>query len=199
MRSAKQENPEDADQPVPTRSIVYQIKITLKDIKPPIWRRLLIADCTLDDLHEIIQIAMGWDNYHLYAFKIGRREFTRPDMDDGELGMCDATSTTMADMIATEKQKFEYCYDFGDDWRHQIVVEKILQAEPGQQYPVCVKGGRCCPPEDVGGHWGYAEYLEARANFRHERHEEFMAWRANFDPETFDLEAVNKALRELPL
>lgn len=175
----------------------YQIKVTLKGIKPPIWRRLLVPDCTLDDLHEVIQIAMGWETCHLYAFRIGRREFTHPEMDDGELNMADATSINLSEVITGIKQKIGYQYDFGDDWRHEIVVEKIGPAESGQKYPLCVKGSRACPPEDVGGPWGYAEYLEAMADPRHERHEEFKEWRGEFDAEAFDLAAVNTALQKL--
>lgn len=176
--------------------MVYQLKVTLKNIKPPVWRRLLVPDCTLDDLHEIIQVAMGWDNYHLYAFRIGGSEFTRPDMDQGELNMEDSTSAMLSDGIAKPKQKFIYQYDFGDDWEHEVLVEKIVEPEPGQKYPLCVKGKQACPPEDVGGPWGYAEYLEAMADSRHERHAEFKDWRGEVDPEAFDLEAVNRELRK---
>lgn len=94
-------------------SRIYQLKVTLKDIRPPIWRRLLVPDCTLEDLHEIIQIAMGWETYHLYVFEIGGQEYTHPDMDEGELDMEDSTATTLSEVVANEKQKFAYCYDFG--------------------------------------------------------------------------------------
>jgi hypothetical protein len=176
---------------------VYQLKITLKDIKPPIWRRVIVPDCSLDDLHEIIQTAMGWEGDHLYCFRIGDQEFTRPDMDEGELNMEDACSTLLRSVISKEKQKFIYQYDFGDDWRHEVVVEKIGKPEPGQKYPQCIKGSRACPPEDVGGPWGYAEYLEALVDPDHERHEEFLDWRKEFDPEAFDLAAVNRELRKV--
>jgi len=151
----------------------FQLKITLKDIKPPIWRRVLVPDCTLDDLHHIIQIAMGWENYHLYSFKIDHAELIDPDLDEGKLNMDDATDTMLSDVIAEAKQKFIYTYDFGDDWRHVIVVEKIGQPEPGQKLPLCLKGSRACPPEDVGGPWGYVEYLAAMADPSHDRHQEF--------------------------
>ena len=178
-----------------TRTKVYQLKITLKNIKPPIWRRLLVPDCTLDDLHEMIQVAMGWDNYHLYAFSIAGQEFTRPDMDDGELNMADATATWLTDVIGHEKQKFKYEYDFGDSWDHEILVEAIGEAEAGQQYPVCVTGKRACPPEDVGGAWGYVEFCQAMADPKHKRHKEFVEWCGERDPEAFDPEEVNAMLR----
>ena len=176
---------------------LYQIKIILEEIGPPIWRRLLVPDCTLSDLHEIIQVAMGWQNYHLYSFKISEEEFTDPQMDEGELNMEDATATMLSDVIARERQRFHYVYDFGDDWHHEIWVEQIGQPEKGQKYPVCVKGKRACPPEDVGGPCGYAEYLEALADRKHERHKEFLRWRGKFDSEAFDLDGVNKELRKV--
>jgi hypothetical protein len=188
-----------ADKNVKSRSqptTIYQLKITLKDIKPPIWRRLLVADCTLDDLHEIIQVAMGWENAHLYAFRIGGEEFSRPDMDEGELDMEDATSTLVGEVITGAKQKFEYEYDFGDGWEHTVLVEKVTEPEPGQQYPLCVKGSRACPPEDIGGPWGYAQGLEAMADPHHKQHDEFSNWPDEFDPEAFDVAAVNRELRK---
>lgn len=157
---------------------------------------MIVPDCTLDDLHEIIQIAMGWDSCHLYCFKIGNRQYTHPDMDEGELNMEDATEATLGGMIKKEKQKFIYQYDFGDDWRHDVVIEKIIQTQEPQPYPICVKGSRACPPEDVGGPWGYAEYLEALSDPNHDQHEEFLAWRGEFDPEAFDVGAVVRELRD---
>jgi len=190
------ERPHAARRAAARSATVYQLKITLKEIKPPVWRRVLVPDCTLDDLHEVIQIVVGWENYHLYCFKVGGRQFTRPDMDDGELNMEDASSTTLGMVLRREKDKFVYQYDFGDDWRHEVLVEKVVEPEPGQKYPLCVKGSRACPPEDVGGPWGYAEYLEALADPEHEDHEGVLDWRGEFDPEAFDLKAVNRALRK---
>ena len=176
---------------------VYQLKVTLKDIRPPIWRRLLVPDFTLDDLHETIQIAMGWETYHLYSFEIGTKQYTHPQMDEGELNMEDSTATMLSNVLYKAKQKLIYTYDFGDNWKHEIVVEKIEQPEAVQRLPIVVKGVRACPPEDVGGWWGYAEYLEAMANPRHERHEEFMGWRGPFNPKAFDADAANETLRKV--
>ena len=173
----------------------YQLKITLRNVKPPVWRRVLVPDCTLDDLHAIIQIAMGWGNCHLYCFTVGASEFTRPDMDAGELNTEDSRKTMLGDLIASAGQKLSYTYDFGNDWIHQIVVEKIEPAEAGRQLPACLKGRGACPPEDVGGPWGYAEYLKAINDPQHRRHQEFMDWGGPFDPESFQLDAVNRRLR----
>ena len=176
---------------------VYQLKVTLKHISPPVWRRLLVPDCSLDDLHEAIQIAMGWDSYHLYSFEVGEVEFTHPEMDDGELNMLDATSTRLSKILKKPRQKFEYLYDFGDGWRHEVLVEKIEQPKVISLSPECIGGRRACPPEDVGGIYGYDEYLKAMADPDHERHEEWLGWRGPFEPEVFDAAAVNRELRRV--
>jgi hypothetical protein len=137
---------------------------------------------------------MGWESSHLYSFKVGDSDFTHPEMDDGELNMEDSTATSLSEVILKEKQKLRYLYDFGDGWQHEIVIEKIGKPEDGRSYPICTKGRRACPPEDVGGPWGYMGYLEAIADPTHEQHEEFLDWRGEFDPEAFDLEDVNHQL-----
>jgi hypothetical protein len=180
----------------PRTRAIYQFKVKLKQISPPIWRRLLVPDCTLDDLHEILQIVMGWEHYHLYAFEVAGREFAFPEEEDDGLDMEDATRTYLSQVLHREDRKFVYVYDFGDDWRHELVVEQVGRGQPGQVYPRCLQGKRACPPEDVGGHWGYADYLEALSDPEHDRHRELLKWRGPFDAETFDLDAVNRALRK---
>jgi len=98
----------------------------------------------------------------------------------------------LSDVVRKERQKFIYSYDFGDDWRHEVLIEKISEVETGQQYPICLAGARACPPEDVGGAWGYEGYLEALGDPTHEQHDEFLEWAGAFDPEKFDAEAVNR-------
>jgi Plasmid pRiA4b ORF-3-like protein len=183
-------------QPAKATGKVFQLKITLKDIKPPIWRRVQVPDCSLDELHGIIQVAMGWEDYHLYSFKVGGTEFSDP-RGSGEIDMEDASRVKLSRVIPREKNKFRYTYDFGDSWEHEILVEKILPPEEGQKYPVCLEGKRSCPPEDVGGPWGYEEVVEAIRDPHHEQHEELLEWGGDFDPEAFDLDAVNKGLRRL--
>ena len=175
---------------------VYQLKITLKDIRPPIWRRVLVPDCSLSKLHEVIQVAMGWENYHLYDFEVGGERYTDPrGMDD--LDMEDASKVKLGQVAPREKAKLRYTYDFGDTWQHEIVVEKVLPPGEGETYPLCIDGKRACPPEDCGGPWGYMEFAEAIKDPEHEQHEKFTEWRGEFDPEAFDLDAVNKELRRL--
>lgn len=178
--------------------LLYQFKITLLDIKPAIWRRIQVRDCTLVDLHEYIQMAFGWENYHLHQFEIDGERYSQPtpDGDDFDLDFKDESDVLLSKLIpkSGRKSRWIYEYDFGDDWRHEVLFEGYPPAESKVKYPLCVEGARACPPEDVGGPWGYAEYLEAMADPQHERHEEFMEWCGPFDPEAFD---ANKATREM--
>jgi hypothetical protein len=179
---------------------IYQIKVTLEGSKPPVWRRLLVrSDITLAGLHDVIQAAFGWLDYHLHQFIVGELYFGVPDPDyDDYLEMHDERKMRLHQITEHEGFKFRYEYDFGDSWLHQVLVEKILPPEPSQAYPVCLKGRRACPPEDVGGMWGYEHFLEAIADPEHEEHEDYLEWvGGEFDPEAFDLEEVNEALRAL--
>ncbi len=183
-----------------TPKTVYQLKVTLDDSKPPIWRRILVLDnITLADLHEIIQRAMGWGNYHLHMFTIGGQVFGDPDDDEtGEIGTMNEKRHRLNQLGLHEKAKFSYEYDFGDSWEHTILLEKILPAEKGVHYPACIKGKRACPPEDVGGVWGYDDFLEAIANPNHPERKEMLEWiGSDFDPEEFDLDEVNQSLQHL--
>jgi len=133
---------------------VYQIKATLDEIRPPIWRRLeVLNDTTLEELHLILQVAMGWANYHLHQFTIDGIEYGQPDPDYGS-EMEDETKVKLYQVAPEENAKFIYEYDFGDSWQHTVLIEKILPVEKGKHYPMCIKGERACPPEDIGGPWG---------------------------------------------
>jgi hypothetical protein len=174
---------------------IYQIKVTLRDSKPPIWRRVQVpGDATLADLHDIIQAVMSWWDYHLHQFIVGESYYGVPHP-DYMMDMLDETEVRLNE-IADEGAKFFYEYDFGDSWLHTLDVEKVMQPEPGQEYPVCLKGRRATPPEDVGGIWGYERYLEAMENPDHPEHEMYMGWRGEFEPEAFDLDEVNAELRK---
>src|SRR6266540_3653023 len=132
---------------------VLQVRITLAEVADPaVWRRLLVpAAIRLDRLHQVIQATMGWDNYHLHVFSDGRVNYGIPDP---ELAFRDERKATLHDLIPREGGRARYTYDFGDDWEHEILVEKLLVAEPGLRYPLCVAGEGACPPEDCGGAWG---------------------------------------------
>ncbi|MEO0837442.1 MAG: plasmid pRiA4b ORF-3 family protein [Cyanobacteria bacterium J06643_5] len=179
-----------------SKQTVYQLKITLKGIRPPIWRRVQLDSKTkLQDLHMIIQEAMGWDNYHLHSFTIGGYEYGQAGDD---FDVRSENNVKLSDVVAGEKSKFFYTYDFGDDWEHEIIVEKELPAAPDAFYPLCMKGKRACPPEDCGGSWGYTELLEIMADPEHPEYEEKMEWfDSDFDPEVFDIDDVNDCLQSL--
>ena len=177
---------------------VYQIKVTLNDSKPPIWRRILVADTTtLIQLHTILQTVMGWDDYHLHMFTINDQIYGNPEDDEyGDMGTKNESRFKLNQLVGREGFKFRYEYDFGDSWLHDLIVEKILLAEEGMRYPVCIAGKRACPPEDSGGVWGYKEILEASTNSKHPEHDRYLEWIGeNFDPERFNLEHVNEGLR----
>lgn len=181
-------------------SDIYQLKITLKNIKPPIWRRVLVpSDFTLDQLHRVIQATMEtWYDYHLHEFII---DHTRYGDAAGALAAGDhveeETRAQLQNVLRGEKHKFEYTYDFGDDWEHEIVLEKILARGSNQTYPCCIKGKRSGPPEDCGGPWGYADFLVAIGDPKHPQHQELLQWvGGEFDPEFFDLEEINHEIAE---
>lgn len=178
---------------------VFQLKITLNDIKPPIWRRVQTKDCKLARLHDLIQISMGWYNSHLHLFEIGEDHYGDlgqwPKDYLDELETLDERKIKLSEIIGHGVKKFGYEYDMGDSWRHTIQIEKTVPAEIGVKYPRCVAGERACPPEDCGGPWGYVEFVEAIQNRKHQRHRELLDWiGGEFDPEKFDLDLVNEEL-----
>jgi len=179
-------------------SRVYQLKITLSDSKPPIWRRVEVADrITLAQLHDIIQTVMGWTDSHPHIFSVGRVSYGVPDPVFDE-DVRDEWRYKLNDVLTAPKQKLSYEYDFGDSWTHEVLLEKVLAPEPGVSYPRCTAGNRACPPEDCGGVWGYADLLEAIGDPKHEQHDESLEWvGGEFDPEQFDVAEVNAALRRL--
>ncbi len=182
----------------------YKLKVTLAGTRPPIWRRLRVrSDITFRDLHEIIQRAMGWEGYHLHAFRLGDLRVGAPEV-GGLEDLEDERQIALCEVIPGEGFEFEYEYDFGDGWIHHVLVEEAIAPEAleapeeGPLYAECLGGRRACPPEDVGGIWGYAEFLKAIRNPKHPEHEERLEWiGGDFDPEAFDPEAVNARLRAL--
>ena len=178
---------------------LYQLKITLRDIHPPIWRRIQVwEDTTLAQLHTILQIVMGWEDYHLHEFVIGRRLYSVPDPDDdmNERKVVDESHVPLGEVVPRVGTKFAYLYDFGDSWEHDLILEAILLPETTAQYPTCIGGERRAPPEDVGGITGYEEYLAVLADPEHEEHGNMLQWRGQFDPESFAPDQVNQGLRK---
>jgi len=175
---------------------IYQFRVELPPISPAIWRRIRVwEDYTLGQLHRVLQVTMGWENYHLYEFRIDGDMYRDPHPEN-EREILNAKAAKLRGVLGGAGTEFEYLYDFGDGWRHNIVLESIVSPEPGELCPRCVGGERSCPPEDVGGPYGYEEYLHAMANPKHGRHKEMMEWRGPFDPEAFSIEKVNETLEK---
>ena len=182
-----------ADGPAP----VYQIKVGLRGAKPPIWRRLEVpASISLAKLHDVIQAAFDWEDSHLHVFATPYGEFGLPDQ---ELGHRSERPVSLEQVAPGEKRKITYTYDFGDDWEHEILVEKVLDRQRGVRYPRCTGGRRAAPPEDCGGVWGYANLLEVLADPDDPEYGAMVEWLclddpAEFDPAAFDQAEVNAAL-----
>ncbi len=175
-------------------SIVYQIKVTLQGIKPPIWRRVLVpADITLAQLHFVLLRVMGWQGGHLHMFEVDGQCYGEPEGEFDEV--LSEARVKLNKVLCAEKESMIYEYDFGDSWRHKIVLEKILPASEGVYVPGCLAGARACPPEDCGGPYGYADLLVALVDPKHEEHENMRDWLGDdFDPDEFDVEEVNQYL-----
>ena len=178
---------------------IYQLKISLNHIKPAIWRSFQVrSDVKLSKLHEIIQIVMGWENYHLYSFHAGGSTYTdRASVEDDMYGMGyrDGLKVKLSEVLSDVGDSIIYRYDFGDDWEHTIELEKILAPSPGEKYPICIDGARACPPEDCGGAYGYEDLLRVLADPTDEEYEEMKSWVGpHFNPENFDPDIVNIGL-----
>lgn len=172
----------------------FQLKITLEGISPKIWRRFLVKyNITFQKLHDIVQTVMGWGNYHLYAFYVGKEKIGLPDpnFDNEQLN---AKKIKIKDKLSV-KLKFGYVYDFGDNWEHMLTVEKILD-DKGTLVPVCLGGERASPPEDCGSIPGYYELMRIKKNKKHPEYKErIVEWLGeDFDFEKFNLNEVNKEL-----
>ncbi|HEV7898077.1 MAG TPA: plasmid pRiA4b ORF-3 family protein [Planosporangium sp.] len=176
---------------------VFRLRVTLDDVMPPIWRQVLVpGGYTLDRVHRVIQFAMGWQDCHLHSFDIDGEQYGEPDP-DGDLPMLDEMDHRL-DKVVGPGTRLCYIYDFGDWWEHEVLVEEVLAADPWVRYPVCVAGERACPPEDVGGPEGYAEFSAALADPRHPRHVAMRDWIGRpFDPTDFDADRVTTLLRRL--
>ena len=179
---------------------IYQIKVTLLGTKPPIWRRLLVpASMTLAKLHDVLQTAMGWAGGHMHEFRTADRHFGIPDPEDRSMGMQveNERSIRLSSVLRSAGTKLIYTYDFGDNWEHAVVLEKLLPAQLSLdlEYPICIDGKLACPPDDCGGIPGYYELIEALADPEHDRHEEISEWISDgFDPQAFSVENVNRML-----
>ena len=183
---------------------IIQLKITLEGTKPVIWRRVQVEkQTTFFELHHIIQIAFGWKNYHLYEFNIDGFVIGEPideseNVDSDVEVVVDSKTVTLESLIVDTNESFGYVYDFGDSWKHQIVVEKFLPKGKRTEYPKCIDGKLACPPEDSGGIRGFYGNLEIMKDRKHPEYKETKRWLGKgYDPERFDKEKVNKELASL--
>ena len=185
---------------MPDVQTILQLRVTLLEIEPAIWRRLLVPQSTtLTDLHHIIQAGFGWTDSHLHEFVIGGLRFGDPDlMEDAfedDPRILSAADVRLRD-FGRGAEPFLYVYDFGDNWRHQVEIEERSLPEDGRKYPACIAGERSGPPEDVGGVTGYGEFLEAFHDKAHPDHRSLRQWAGrSFGPEVFDLEKADRAVR----
>lgn len=176
-----------------------RLHVSLAEIDSPIWRRLVVpSDWTLDRLHLVLQAAFSWTDSHLHEFRIGGLRYGDPDqLEDGFGGpqIFDYTGVRLAD-FSGQDLTFTYLYDFGDDWTHVIRIEEWLSLDPLPSHAECTEGARARPPEDVGGPWSYADFLETIRDPNHEDHSSNLRWAGgHFDPDWFDIELINKDLR----
>ncbi len=175
---------------------LYQLKVTLAESDPPIWRRVVVpATMTLKQLHLVLQVVMGWTNFHLYQFRLGEALFGDPEDDDYGMGVRPAGRKRLSALVKEGVESFVYEYDLGDDWQHDVVVEETVMTDGYRGYPAYLEGERACPPEDSGGIDRYHEILEVIREPEHEEYEDWLQWLGeDFDPEMFDRRGVNRTL-----
>ncbi len=178
---------------------IVRLKVTLDDVEPKVLRRIEVpADIKLDRLHLTLQAALGWTNGHLYEIRAKDARFGLPDPDwpDGPL---DARKARLIDLLEDARIKtLRYLYDFGDGWEHTIKIEGLADPEPDVAYPRLIEAAGRCPPEDVGGPWGYGDLIEALEDPDHEGHAEMREWVGDdFDPQQFDAEPLKAEVAAL--
>ena len=178
---------------------IATVRIELIDADPPIWREVEVpTSISLKTLHAVIQAAIGWENYHLWEFSLGRRRYGPPsDNDWRDEPLVDAGKVKLMDLIGPRRTKIDYLYDFGDSWEHRLTVSNVRAADADSSYPRYVKGERNGPPEDCGGLPGFYYRLEALADPDHPDHAEVKEWLGAYDPETVDVASINRALERI--
>ena len=178
-----------------TDAPIFELNVSLRDVQPPIWRRLRVsADTPLTRLHRVLQLTMGWEELHDYCFEVGDARYGVPDPElPGD--MLDARGVRLRQIVPDVGMSCVYEYDFGDWWLHDLRLEKILPADRVSELPLCIEGARACPPEGCGGTAGYEEFVAAIGDPQHPEHAAMFAWRgAPYNPDWFDVRAVNDRL-----
>jgi hypothetical protein len=182
-----------------TTTSIASLKVTLDDVKPVVQRRIEVPlTIRLDRLHLVLQAAMGWTNSHLYEIRARDVGWGTPDPNFGD-GVLDARKARLIDVLEDLGTKtLKYLYDFGDGWEHTVKIERVTNAVPGLTYPILIAAVGRCPPEDVGGPWGYGEFLNALGDPSHENHTEMKEWIGGiFDPEATNVEDLAKNVATL--
>ena len=179
---------------------IARLRIALLDTEPTVWRVVeLPLTTTLRALHEVIQAAMPFQNYHLYEFQIGEHRYGIVDPDFGaDLPIRDAKSIRLSRFLGEGVSAFSYVYDFGDNWQHSVTVEAVCDGEPGTNYPRLIDGAGRAPPEDVGGTPGFEEFIKAVTRPRAREHKRMVEWYGGpFDPAEVDVAAITAKLGKL--
>jgi len=182
---------------VETGTLLYEIEVVLKEIEPPIWRMLQVPSRTsLRRLHRILQCAMGWTNSHLHLFDVDGKLYGESST-ECDFEVLDSRRMTLEKIFSQGRTSFLYEYDLGDSWMHEITLQRLVETEEEEKIG-CTGGARACPPEDCGSTTGYYHLLVALSDPDHEEHDAMLEWVGDkFDPNAFNVAAVDQALRRL--
>lgn len=178
---------------------IASMRIELTDTAPLIWREVDVpTSLTLRTLHEVIQVTMGWLDYHLWEFTLGDQRYGLPDNEDwGGLPRRNAAKTRLRDLLTTSRLEMVYEYDFGDGWRHRLLINNVRQGKAGEGYPKYIAGQYACPPEDCGGIPGFYHMLEAWADPSHPDHDEVSAYLEDWNPNEINELPLRNALNRI--
>ena len=187
-------------------NLVYQIKCKLLHTKPAVFRTLLVdSNVNFYELHHILQIAMGWVNYHLFNFRYHDYYLELPNEEDemnknfSRFQKVDPRTITLKEFFISLKSKIIYTYDFGDSWEHEIELQKVIEPDASMILPLCIKGKHACPQEDCGSIPGYYNLIEIMKKPKHREYKEYVDWLGGepYDMTAFDINFVNEELQHL--
>jgi hypothetical protein len=195
----------DKESPSNRARSAYELRISIADIKPQIWRTVRVPDdYTLGELHYVLQVVFSWDNGHMHSFTVNSTDYGMVVREkwnpNNKYEIVDEDTVCLYELSLQPKQKFTYLYDFGDSWLHEITVSGIVPIGPENAemaWLCCLGGSRAGPLEDSGGPWGYADMLEILSDPGRKEYEDIHEWAGDFDPEYFNLEETNARLEQL--
>ncbi|MDP1563240.1 MAG: MarR family transcriptional regulator [Pirellulaceae bacterium] len=178
--------------------LVYRLNIQLDEFKPKIWRLIETLDLNLFELAAVIEAAMGWQSYHLHQFTIKGKQYADLEMMGETEDYHNEADYRLSDLVPTKRPtlKMKFLYDFGDGWSHTVSLEQVeTSTAPASEFPRCLDGKHSCPPEDVGGVWGFADFLAAISDPEHEEHYEMSEWAGKYNFEKFDPLRTTRAMK----